>query len=125
MKKQIIKYIGRKIRKTYDMSVIHKDSIVEELNIVTDFEKYKNDIENEDYKIELLQDNIILYKCDIKNSNGNLAILSNIREKWAKGKFDYRNFYTKSEIKNFLDNDYLVAIEGLQEVNLENLDNLE
>lgn len=122
--KEAKKFIGRKVRRVYDLSGIEKKNIVEEFNIIQSFEDFKNDIRNEDYLVELLEDNITLYKCDIKISNGNLAKLVEIRKTWEKGIFDYRDFYTKFEIKSMLENDYLVAVQGLQEINMDDLEKI-
>lgn len=122
--KEAKKYTGRKIRRIYDMSSVEKKNIVEEFNIIESFESFKNDLENEDWKIELLEDNILLYKCDIKTSNGNLEKLIEIRKYWEKGIFEYRDFYTKSEIERLLKDDYLVAVQGLQEIDVEDLEKL-
>ena len=122
--KEAKKYIGRKIRRVYDMSCVESKDIVEEFNIIESFESFKNDLRNEDWKVELLEDNILLYKCDIKTSNGNLSKLVEIRKYWEKGIFEYRDFYTKSEIKTMLEDNCLVAVQGLQEIDLEDLEKL-
>lgn len=44
---------------------------------------------------------------------------------WAKGIFDYRDYFTKKEIEELLKEDYFIAIEGLQEIDLNDLDKLE
>lgn len=122
--KKAKKYLGRKVL----VKLPHVEGcqdFEEKINIVRSFESFKNDVENEMYDtIELLEDNIILYYCDIKKTN-NLANLCDIKNYWAKGIFKYREFFTKEEIKKMLENDYLVAVEGLQEIDLEDLDKLE
>lgn len=122
--KEAKKFIGRKIRRTYDMSGVTENR-VEEFNIVENFESFKNNLANEDWKVELLEDNIVLYKCDVKASNGNLSKLIEIRKYWEKGIFEYDNFYTKSEIKNMLENNELVAVQGLQEIDIDDLEKLD
>ena len=91
--------------------------------IIGDFDKYKENYEtlHEDVKINKLQDNVTLYKVDVKCSNGDLATLHNIRENWAHNKFDYDAFYTKEQIKALLEKDFLVAVKGLQEIDLKDL----
>lgn len=122
--KKAKKYLGRKVF----VKLPHVEGCQDfekKINIVRSFENFKNDIENEMYStIELLENNITLYYCDIRKTN-NLANLCDIKNHWAKGIFDYREFFTKEEIKKMLENDYLVAVEGLQEIDLEDLDKLE
>ena len=75
--------------------------------------------------VELLQDNVILYRCDVKNACGSLSILANIREYWACNKFDYSKLCTKEEIKEYLQKDYVVAVKGLKEIDLNDLEKLD
>lgn len=123
MKKANI-YKGRKILVKIDTGDVKTD-FEEERNIVVSLESFKDDIDNEMYtSIELLQDNLILYKCDLRKSD-NLGDICKTRDYWKKGCFNYREFLTKNEIIEKLNNDYLVAIEGLQEIDIEDIDKLD
>lgn len=100
-------------------------SFEEEKNIVVSLEDYKADLNNEMYtSIELLQDNLTLYKCDLRKSD-NLNDICKIRDYWKKGRFDYRYFLTKDEIIEKLNDNYLVAVEGLQEIDIEDVNKLD
>lgn len=123
--KKVKKYLGRKIRRTfisYDKNEM--EDIVEEFNTLKTIQMIKDYDLNDDYKYELIADNLVLYYCDIRKTN-NIVSLCDIRNHWAKGIFKYREFFTKEEIKKMLENDYCVAVEGLQEIDLEDLDKLE
>lgn len=116
--KKAKKYLGRKILVKIETGNERTD-YQKEFNIIRSLEDFKNDCENEMYtSIELLEDNIELYRCDIRKTN-DLGALYEIRKYWAKGSFDYREFLTKQEIIKKLENDYCVAVEGLQEIELE------
>lgn len=113
----IKRYKGRKILTTIGNK---KDEFYTEstINIVRSFEDFKNDIENSYYtSIELLEDNLVLYRCQIFKTN-DLAKLTDIREHIAK-KCNYNIFLTKDEIVNLLENDYVVCIESIKEISLE------
>jgi len=104
-----------------DESVNYEDSF----NIATNFKSFSDDVNRPEYtSIDLLEDNLTLYKCDILKTNQPSIILEK-RKRWAKKDFDYRDFYTKDEIINLLKNDYLVAVQGLQEIELEDIDKLD
>lgn len=117
------KYLGRKVK----TSIGEKSSDVyfeEKINIVRSFEDFKNDIENEDYtSIELLEDNITLYQCAIFK-NDNLAKLYEIRKKIECGKIDYNTFLTKSEIIDLLKASYVVCVEDIKEIDLDNVEDI-
>lgn len=100
---------------------------IDTFGIIGNFDEYKENYEilHSDVTINKLQDNVTLYNVDIKNAIGDLANLCNIRNRWAKGIFDYREYLTKQQIKELLEKDYLVAVQGLQEINLEDLDKLD
>ena len=116
-------YNGRKILVKIDTGD-EQTSFEEKRNIVCSLESFKNDINNEMYtSIKLLEDNLNLYKCEIKKYS-ELAKLCDIRDWWKKGNFNYNKFLTKNEIIDLLKNGYLVAVEGLQEIDLENVDKL-
>lgn len=122
--KKAKKFKGRKILVKIDTGDT-LTSYRKEMNIVCSFEDFKNDFNNNMYtSIELLQDNLILYKCDIRKTN-DLATLYNIRRTWEKGIFIYDTYLTKNEIINLLKEDYLVAVQGLQEIELEDTYNLD
>lgn len=121
--KDVKKYNGRKILVKIDTGNSETD-FEEKLNIVRSLEDFKNDVENEMYtSIELLQDNLTLYKCELKHTS-DLAELVNIRDRWKKGFYKYDKFLTKEEIVNYLKNNYLVAVAGLQEIDLKEAENL-
>lgn len=115
---------GRKILVKIDTGDI-MTSFEEERNIVVSLESFKNDLNNEMYtSIVLLQDNLTLYKCDLRKSD-NLEDICKIRDYWKKGRFNYREFLTKNEIIEKLNDNYLVAIEGLQEIDIEDANKLD
>lgn len=117
-------YRGRKILVKIDAGDANIN-FKEERNIITSLESFKNDINNEMYtSIELLQDNLTLYKCDLRKSD-KLENICKIRDYWKKGQFAYRDFLTKNEIIEKLNNDYLVAVEGLQEIDIKDVDKLD
>lgn len=117
-------YRGRKILVKIDAGDANIN-FKEERNIITSLESFKNDINNEMYtSIELLQDNLTLYKCDLRKSD-NLENICKIRDHWKKGQFAYRDFLTKNEIIEKLNNDYLVAVEGLQEIDIKDVEQLD
>lgn len=121
--KKIKKYNGRKILAKIDTGDV-ATSFEETFNIVRSLEDFKNDVENEMYtSVELLQDNLTLYKCELKHTS-DLSELVNIRERWAKGIYKYDKFLTKEEIIDYLKKDYLVAVAGLQEIDLQEAKNL-
>lgn len=121
--KKAKKYIGRKIL----LEIGEKGSIAyfrEERNFVCSVEDLKNDVELKEMysNIEVLEDNIELYKCSKYNPQ-NLSQLKNIREHIAK-RCKYNDYFTKAEIIDLLKNDYIVCIEGLQEIDLNDIENL-
>lgn len=97
-----------------------------ELNIVRSIESFKNDIENDCIydSVTLLEDNLNLYHCDIRKSDGHVELLYNIRKAWENGKYEYSAFYTKDEIEKMLKDNYFIAVEGLQEIDESDLDKL-
>lgn len=124
--KKVKKYLGRKIRIVQDMNN-YNNNILKEENIIGDFEKfveYAKSFYGNDVEIKLLEDNLTLYKCDIRKTK-ELNEQYKIRDMWAKGIFDYRDYFTKKEIEELLKEDYFIAIEGLQEIDLNDLDKLE
>lgn len=63
-----------------------------------------------------------LYKCDIRSAE-NLEKIYDARRDWVNGFYNYNKLLNKDEIRNLL-NDNLVAVEGLEEINEEDLNNL-
>lgn len=121
--KEAKKFEGRKILVKIQSGDKNTD-YSKELNITRSLESFKSDVENDMYSsVELIEDNLTLYQCEIKKTN-DLAKLHEIRGRWAKGKFNYDTFLTKNEIKKLLENDALIAVNGLQEIELEDLDRL-
>ncbi|MCI8396809.1 MAG: hypothetical protein HFJ52_03950 [Clostridia bacterium] len=121
--KEAKKYEGRKILVKVESGDKNTD-YSKKINIVRSLESFKNDVENDMYtSVELIEDNLTLYQCDVKKTS-DLAKIHEIRSCWAKGKFNYDIFLTKNEIKELLENDALVAINGLQEIELEDLEKL-
>jgi len=66
-----------------------------------------------DEKIEKIDD-VLLYRVDTAKADS-LSELYNIREKWDRRK-QYRYLMTLEEIEEYLENDYLVAVEGVGEI---------
>lgn len=120
---KVKKYIGRKILlATGDANSVYY--IEEKRNILRDFEDFKNDVENGYYtKIELLEDNIELYKCQTFKTS-NLSNLANIYDSIAKKNCSYKELLTKKEIVDLLKDDYVVCLEGNKEITLEEAENL-
>ena len=122
--KEAKKYEGRKILVKIETGD-EKTNYEEIRNIVVSLDSFKSNLDNEMYtSIELLEDNLTLYKCDVKQTS-NLAKLYEIRKWWNEGHFDYDKFLTKKEIIELLKNDALVAVNGLQEIFEKDLDKLE
>lgn len=63
-----------------------------------------------------------LYHCDVRGAN-NLDQIYSARRDWANGIYHYDTVLNKSEISELL-NDNLVAVEGLDEINEEDLNML-
>ena len=63
-----------------------------------------------------------LYNCDIRSAE-NLEIIYDARRDWVNGKYNYNQLLGKNEITSLLENN-LVAIEGLEEINEEDLNKL-
>ncbi len=98
------------------------------VGIIRDFEKFKEKFEvwhDFNCTVEKYAENVTLYKTEAYSCKGNLSMLLHIKKKWAKGYFEYNNFYTKEQIEILLNNDLLVAVQGLQEIDLKDLEKLE
>lgn len=63
-----------------------------------------------------------LYKCDIRSAE-NLEKIYDARRDWVNGAYSYDKLLNKDEIKNLLECN-LVAVEGLDEINEEDLNKL-
>ena len=63
-----------------------------------------------------------LYNCDIRSAE-DLEKIYDTRREWLNGNYNYNKLLNKQEISKLLDNN-LVAIEGLEEINEEDLNNL-
>lgn len=113
----IKRYNGRKVLVTTGDKTdeFYKE---EKINIVRSFEDFKNDVENSYYSsIELLEDNLELYRCE-KFKTSDLAKLVDIRNQIAR-RCHYNTYLTKNEIINLLENDYIICIENVKEISLE------
>lgn len=64
-----------------------------------------------------------LYNCDVRSAK-NLEQIYDARRDWTNGIYNYNKLLNRNEISELL-NDNLVAIEGLEEINEEDLKNLE
>lgn len=64
-----------------------------------------------------------LYNCDVRGAE-DLEKIYDTRRKWLNGNYNYNQLLSKSEIYGLL-NDNLIAIEGLEEINEEDLNNLQ
>ena len=121
--KKAKKYLGRKVL----LAIGDKETECyseEKRNIIRSFEDFKSDIENSYYSsIELLEDNLELYKCRIFKSD-NLAKLVEIKNYISKKEFKYDMLLTKEEIIDLLKDNYVVCLEGFKEIDLEDVDNL-
>lgn len=120
--KKAKKYLGRKLL----LTIGQKDSEVyfeEKINTLRSLEDFKNDVENSYYSsIKIIEDNIELYRCS-KFKTNNLATLVELRKRIAT-KCEYNEFLTKEEIIELLKLDYVVCVEGLQEIDLDNINQL-
>lgn len=114
-------YKGRKIKVSI---IIDGTTYFEEIfNTISSFDEILNDFNYEMYsKIELLEDNIKLYKCEIFKSE-NLNELCNIRNNISR-KIKYSKFLTKKEIEELLKKDYIVCLENYKEIDIEDLKQL-
>lgn len=63
-----------------------------------------------------------LYNCDIRSAE-NLEKIYDARRDWVNGSYNYNKLLNKEEIKNLLECN-LVAVEGLEEINEEDLNKL-
>lgn len=63
-----------------------------------------------------------LYNCDIRSAES-LEKIYDARRDWVNGSYNYDELLSKEEIRNLLNNN-LVAVEGLEEINEEDLNNL-
>lgn len=122
------KYLGRKV-----LFTIKSDEEIQyekEMNIITSIERLEIAKDKGYYAgiyftdIELVKDNIELYKCDVRSSS-NLEALVATNQAWNKGIFNYREYLTKEEIINALKNGCCVAVEGLGEIELEDIQKLD
>ena len=62
------------------------------------------------------------YKCDVRSAE-NLDQIYDARREWVNGIYHYDQLLNKSQITELL-KDHLVAVEGLEEINEEDLMNL-
>ena len=117
-----IKYIGRKIKCTMYLDSYDDDVVV--VNTLMSLEDFKNDLYNylaHYNKIEILEDNIELYKCEVKY--GLSAIINTEKYFWSKGNYRYDTLLTKDEIIAELEKG-AVAVEGLGEITSNDIDKL-
>lgn len=63
-----------------------------------------------------------LYNCDIRSAE-NLEKIYDTRRDWMNGIYNYNKLLSKDQISTLLE-DNLVAIEGLEEINEEDLNKL-
>lgn len=63
-----------------------------------------------------------LYNCDVRSAQ-NLEQIYATRRDWLNGTYNYNKLLSKNEISELL-NDNLVAVEGLEEINEEDLQKL-
>ncbi len=63
-----------------------------------------------------------MYKCDIRSAE-NLEKIYDARREWTKGIYNYDKLLSKNEIAELL-SDNLIAVEGLEEINEEDLKNM-
>jgi len=63
-----------------------------------------------------------LYKCDIRSAE-NLEKIYDARRDWLNGNYDYNQLLNKTQIADLLD-DNLIAVEGLEEINEEDLNKM-
>ncbi len=63
-----------------------------------------------------------LYNCDVRSAE-NLEKIYDARRDWVNGSYNYNKLLNKNEIRELLNNN-LVAVEGLEEINEEDLNNL-
>ncbi len=63
-----------------------------------------------------------LYNCDVRSAE-DLEKIYDTRREWLNGNYNYNKLLSKNEIFKLL-NDNLIAIEGLEEINEEDLNGL-
>ena len=63
-----------------------------------------------------------LYNCDVRSAE-DLEKIYDTRSEWLNGNYNYNKLLSKNEIFKLL-NDNLIAIEGLEEINEEDLNGL-
>lgn len=63
-----------------------------------------------------------LYNCDVRSAE-NLEKIYATRKDWLNGAYNYNRFLNKNEISELL-SDNLIAIEGLEEINEEDVKKL-
>lgn len=60
-----------------------------------------------------------LYNCDVRSAM-NLDEIYDARREWLAGNYNYNQLLNKSDITNLLDQN-LIAVEGLEEINEEDV----
>lgn len=63
-----------------------------------------------------------LYKCDVRSAE-NLEKIYDTRRDWVNGIYHYEQMLNKEQIRELLDNN-LIAVEGLEEINEEDLNQM-
>lgn len=92
-------------------------------NTLKSYKEILNDYHYDMYdNIELIKDNLILYHCTYYNPN-NLQELTNIRNNISR-KLTYDTFLTKEEIIDLLNKNYIVCVEYLKEIDLNQAEKL-
>lgn len=74
--------------------------------------------------VRIIAKDIDLYTCATYQVNGDLAMLCEIRNKWSNNKYKYNSLRTKEEIKTLLKENYVVAVKGFGEVDIEDLNKI-
>lgn len=73
------------------------------------------DREVKEEHLEVLQDNINLYKIAKCEPDGDLKVLYNFREKVGTPNF-YRDYATKQDIEKLINSGFFVAVKGIGEI---------
>lgn len=96
-----------------------------EANTLEQFEKEHGEAFFEDDEVALIAEQLPVFRCRVFDAQGSLPNLVAIRDTIRSLRMRYRTWLTKEEIIHALNKGYVVAVHGLGEVDLEDMERLE